>query len=74
VAACDQQLVEGHKVATWSGLLEHGVDQLSAIGAADGDEEMLLTMIRSSKADLMINAAGMITDRLKARSEGIFRR
>jgi hypothetical protein len=35
---------------------------------------MLLTMIRSGKADLMINAAGMITDRLKARSEGIFRR
>ena len=73
MAACGQQEVEGHKVATWSGLLEHGVDQLSAIGAADGDEEMLLTMIRSGKADLMINAAGMITDRLKARSEGIFR-
>jgi|GEM_PF-7003685 len=37
VAACGQQEVEGHKVATWTGLLEHGVDQLSAIGAAGGD-------------------------------------
>jgi hypothetical protein len=27
VAACGQQLVEGHKVASWSGLLEHGVER-----------------------------------------------
>ena len=40
VAACGQQLVEGHKVASWSGLLEHGVERLSGIGAADGDEEL----------------------------------
>ena len=37
VAACGQQLVEGHQVASWSGLLEHGVERLSGIGAADGD-------------------------------------
>ena len=73
VAACGQQLVEGHKVATWSGLLEHGVDRLSEIGVADGDEEVLLTMIRSRKTDLMIYAAAIITDRLKERSEGTFR-
>jgi hypothetical protein len=73
VAACGQQLVEGHKVATWSGLLEHGVGRLSAIGTADGSEEVLLTMIRSRKTDLMINAAAIITDRLKERSEGTFR-
>ena len=73
VAACGQQLVEGHKVATWTGLLEHGVDRLSAIGAAEGDEEVLLGLIRRGKADLMINAAETITDRLKRRSEGTFR-
>jgi hypothetical protein len=73
VAACGQQLVEGHKVASWTGLLEHGVDRLSAIGAAEGDEEVLLGLIRRGKADLMINAAETITDRLKRRSEGTFR-
>jgi hypothetical protein len=73
VAACGQQLVEGHKVASWTGLLEHGVDRLSAIGAAEGDEELLRGWIGSGKPDLMINAAEIITDRLKARSGGIFR-
>jgi hypothetical protein len=73
VAACGQQLVEGHKVATWTGLLEHGVDRLSEIGAEDGDAELLRGLIGSGKPDLMINAAEIITDRLKARSGGIFR-
>jgi hypothetical protein len=63
VAACGNQEVDGHKVATWSGLLEHGVDRLIAIGAADGGEEMLRSMIRSGIADFMISAAGMITER-----------
>jgi len=73
VAACGNQEVDGHKVATWSGLLEHGVHRLSEIGAADGDEEMLRNMICSGKTDFMISAAGMITERFKARSDGIFR-
>ena len=73
VAACGQQLVEGHQVASWRGLLEHGVERLSGIGAADGDAELLRGLIGSGKPDLMINAAEIITDRLKARSEGIFR-
>jgi hypothetical protein len=73
VAACGNQEVDGHKVATWTGLLEHGVDRLIAIGAADGGEEMLRNMIRSRKTDFMISAAGMITERFKARSEGTYR-
>jgi hypothetical protein len=74
VAACGQQLVEGHKVATWTGLLEHGVDRLSGIGAVDKDEEqLLLSMIRSGKPDFMISAAETITIRFKGRSEGNFR-
>jgi hypothetical protein len=34
---------------------------------------MLRNMIRSGKTDFMISAAGMITERFKARSDGIFR-
>ncbi|MFN7677614.1 MAG: SIR2 family protein, partial [Cyanobacteriota bacterium] len=73
VAACGQQVVEGHQVATWTGLLEHGVDRLIAHGAADGDADLLRALIRSGKVDLMIGAAETITARLKARSEGTFR-
>jgi hypothetical protein len=75
VAACGNQEVDGHKVATWSGLLEHGVDRLIAIGAADEDEEgvLLRGLIRSGKPDLMVNAAETITARLQGRSEGTFR-
>ena len=75
MAACGQQLVEGHPVASWRGLLEHGVERLSGIGAedGDGDGELLRGLIGSGKPDLMINAAELITDRLKARSEGTFR-
>ncbi len=75
VAACDNQEVDGHKVATWTGLLEHGVDRLIAIGAADEDGERVLLrgLIRSGKPDLMVNAAETITARLQGRSEGIFR-
>ena len=73
VAACGNQEVDGHKVATWSGLLEHGLDRLIAIGAADGGEEMLRNMIRSGITDFMISAAGMITERFKARSDGTLR-
>ena len=72
VAACGQQRVEGHQVATWRGLLEHGVERLSGIGAADGDEELLRGLIRSGKPDLMISAAETITNRLQARSGGTF--
>jgi hypothetical protein len=74
VAACGQQEVEGHKMATWSGLLEHGVDRLSGLGAVDQDEEQLLrSMIGSGKTDFMISAAETITTRFKGRSEGNFR-
>ncbi|MFN7872434.1 MAG: SIR2 family protein, partial [Cyanobacteriota bacterium] len=75
VAACGNQEVDGHKVATWSGLLEHGVDRLIAIGAADEDGEgvLLRGLIRSGKPDLMVNAAETITARMQGRSEGTFR-
>jgi len=73
VAACDNQEVDGHKVATWTGLLEHGVDRLTEIGAADGNEDLLRGLISSGKTDLMISAAETITTRLQGRSKGIFR-
>ncbi|MFN6132009.1 MAG: hypothetical protein ACK46L_03710 [Synechococcaceae cyanobacterium] len=39
--ACGQQLVGGHPVASWRGLLDQGVDRLRGNGAADGAAELL---------------------------------
>jgi hypothetical protein len=38
VMACGNQEVEGCKVATWTGLLDHGVKHCKDIGKADEDD------------------------------------
>ena len=43
VAACGNQEVEGCKVATWMGLLQHGVQHCRGKGLADDDDVELLT-------------------------------
>ncbi|MFN9630795.1 MAG: SIR2 family protein [Cyanobacteriota bacterium] len=74
VAACGQQEVAGYKVATWRGLLEHGVGHLREMDAANKNEEdLLLGLIRSGTPDLMISAAETITKRMKGNSGGTFR-
>ncbi len=61
VAACGDQEVAGHKVATWMGLLEHGAHYLKTIGAADNKTvDRLIDQISSGETDFMISAAGMI--------------
>jgi hypothetical protein len=73
VAACKQQEVEGHKVATWMGLLEHGVHYLKTIGAADDKAvERWIEAIRSGENDFMIRAAGMIAERMRKKNKGTF--
>src|SRR6185436_10613647 len=55
VAACGNQEVEGFKVATWTGLLQHGVKHCRDIGAADEDDVEILSMqIRKGKTDILI--------------------
>lgn len=74
VAACGNQEVDGHKVATWMGLLEHGAHYLKARNAAtDNVVKILVEQIRSGETDLIINAAGTIEKRLRAKSDGTFR-
>jgi len=74
VAACGNQEVDGHKVATWMGLLEHGAHALKARNAAtDTVLTLLIKQIRSGETDLMINAAETIEQRLRERSDGTFR-
>ena len=74
VAACGNQEVDGYRVATWTGLLQHGVEHCKTIGVADeGDAELLTMQIKSCKIDFLINAAETISRRMKERSEGVFR-
>ncbi|MEB3317786.1 MAG: hypothetical protein VKO39_06560 [Cyanobacteriota bacterium] len=62
MASCGQQQVEGHRVASWRGLLEHGAQHLQSLQAADAqDLQLLLQQIHSGKASWMIQAAEMIT-------------
>ena len=57
VAACRNQEIEGFKVATWTGLLLHGVKHCQDIGIADDDDTELLTrQINSGKANFLNSA------------------
>ena len=74
VAACNNQEVEGCKVATWSGLLQHGVKHCREIGVADEcDADLLVLQIKSGKTDFLVNAAETVSQRMKGKSEGVFR-
>ena len=74
VAACRNQEVEGFNVATWTGLLRHGVKHCKDIGVADDDEVDLLTMqIESARTNFLISAAEDVSQRMQGKSPGVFR-
>jgi hypothetical protein len=74
VAACGNQEVERLKIATWTGLLQHGVKHLKEIGLAnDKTADLLKGQIESEETDLIITAAETISKRLRAKSDGTFR-
>ena len=74
VAACANQVVEGFNVATWTGLLRHGVKHCRDIGVADdADVEVLSMQINNGKPDILINAAETISHRLRSKSPGTYR-
>src|SRR5262245_36187301 len=73
VVACGNQEVEHFKVASWTELLDHGVKHCKDIGAVDADDVELLTMqIKKGKTDFLINAAEIISQRMKAKAPGVF--
>ncbi|GEM_PF-1239302 len=66
--------MDGYAVATWSGLLQHGVKYCKEIGAADEKAATVLAMqIESGETDFLVSAAETISQRLKAKSPGVFR-
>lgn len=75
VAACGNQLVNGFPVATWTGLLRHGVWYCREIEhvITDNMAEILTQQIDSKEVDLMISAAETIIKRLMNKKDGIYR-
>ena len=74
IAGCGGQKIEGHLVASWPGLLQHGLEYCRTLGAADNeDAELLGNQIKSNKTNFLISAAEDISQRLQSRSPGVFR-
>jgi hypothetical protein len=74
VAATENQEIEGCKVATWPGLLLHGVQHCKEIGLVDDFDVSVLTLqINSGRTDHIISAAETITNKMRARSAGVYR-
>ena len=73
VSACGNQEIEGCKVATWTGLLEHGVKHCRDIGVADNaDLDLLNAQIASNKTHFLIAVAEDVSRRMKAQAPGVF--
>ena len=74
ITACGNQKIEGHPVASWAGLLQHGLAYCKNLGLADKEEAELLSLnIKSGKPTFLISAAEDISQRLQSRSPGTFR-
>ncbi|HEX4416908.1 MAG TPA: SIR2 family protein, partial [Kofleriaceae bacterium] len=74
LSMCFDQRIDGQAVASWSGLLRHGVQACKHQGIADdADAALLLAQIESGKTDFLISAAENISMRLKKRAPGVFR-
>ena len=74
IAASGNQLVENYPVASWPGLLQHGLEYCRSLGLADEeDAELLGNQIKSNKTNFLISAAEDISQRLQAHSTGTYR-
>ena len=75
VATCENQQVDGFPVATWTGLLKHGVHFCqhteNALNAKEA--KSLLGQIRVGETDFLIAAAELVTERLRGKRPGAFR-
>ncbi len=76
VATCENQQVGSFPVATWTGLLKHGVDFCQHTESALNAKEArsVLGQIKVGETDFLITAAELITKRLHDKRPGAFRR
>lgn len=74
VATSGNPEISGHQVATWTGLLGHGIDHGEENGEITTGEAQLLAMqLKLGSTDMLIGAAEIISQRLRNQSPGVFR-
>ena len=74
VATSGNPEISGHRVATWTGLLGHGIDHGEDKGEIAADEAShLAAQLKLGSTDMLIGAAEIISQRLRSRSPGVFR-
>lgn len=74
VVASGNPEISGHQVATWTGLLGHGIDHGEENGEITTGEAQLLAMqLKLGSTDMLIGAAEIISQRLRNQSPGVFR-
>ena len=76
ITACRDQLVDGHKVAGWDGLLLHGVDYCQNVEhvLTAGEAEVLRMQIKQGTPDFLAGAAELVTSRLSRKAPASYRR
>lgn len=74
VAACPTLKVDGWSVATWPGLVGHGVEFCVSRGLMTPDEGIALrSLVAVGTTSLLINVAEDISERMRESSLGVFR-
>lgn len=74
VVASGNPEISGHRVATWTGLLGHGIDHGEDKGEIAADEAShLAAQLKLGSTDMLIGAAEIISQRLRNQSPGVFR-
>ena len=74
IQACGNQKIEGYPVASWPGLLQHGLEYCRTLGAVDDEDvEVLAAQIKSNRTNFLISAPEEISQRLQPRAPGVFR-
>ena len=73
IAACGNQMIEGHPVASWVGLLQHGLEYCRRLGLDNKDAKLLGDQIKSNRVNYLVSVAQEISQRLQSRSPGTYR-
>ena len=76
ITACQDQEVDGHRVARWDGLLFHGIDHCEKTHGLlqEQEAEVLRMQVKLGTPDFLVTAAEVVSTRLCNRSLGVFHR
>lgn len=76
ITACQDQEVDGHRVARGDGLLFHGIDHCEKTHGLlqEQEAEVLRMQVKLGTPDFLVTAAEVVSTRLCNKSPGVFHR